>query len=172
MGIAILEANTETHFLQFAEIVKEYFVWLRGRYQDMQWLIDQVATVQSLENELNDLPLKYSMPTGMAFIATVDGVLAGVGAWRNQPDGSCEMKRVFVRNNFKGIGVGRELCDAIMQSARKKGYKLMRLDTGKRMTEAQGLYRKLGFASCHPYQDYPENIIRELEFMQATLQEC
>lgn len=172
MDIALMEARTDAQFLQYAELLEDYFIWLRSRYHDMQWLIDQVATAQSLEQELNGLALKYSLPTGMAFLVTVDGVLAGGGAWRRQADGSCEMKRVFLRDGFKGLGLGRQLCEVLMQTARDTGYTMMRLDTGKRLTEALALYRKLGFTSCPPYQDYPENIIRELEFMQVNLCSC
>jgi ribosomal protein S18 acetylase RimI-like enzyme len=170
MKITIVEAKSEAHFAQFAEIIAEYLIWLRLRYQDQKWMIDQVATAQSLDDELNDLSSRYSMPFGVAFVAEVDDALAGAGAWRRQANGICEMKRVFIRDAFKGLGAGRKLCEAIMQSAREHGYTLMRLDTGKRMTEAQDLYRKLGFSSCQPYQDYPPNILVNMEFMQASLQ--
>jgi GNAT superfamily N-acetyltransferase len=169
MKITISEAKTDAQFRQLAEIIGDYFAWLRGRYHDQQWLIDQVATVQSLNDELKDLSSKYSMPVGVAFVVEVDGVLAGGGAWRRQPDGSSEMKRVFVRDEFKGLGAGRRLCEVIMQSARDHGYAIMYLDSAKRLIEAQSLYRKLGFNSCQPYQGYPANILDSLEFMQASL---
>jgi len=169
MKIAIGEAKSSAQFSQFAELIAEYLVWLQNRYQDQAWMIDQVSAEQSLNEELRYLALKYSMPLGRAFLVEVEGALAGAGAWRRQTDDICEMKRVFIRDAFKGLGAGRQLCQAIMQSARSHGYSLMRLDTGKRMTEAQDLYRKLGFRSCAPYLDYPAHIQANMEFMQATL---
>jgi GNAT superfamily N-acetyltransferase len=171
MNITFREATSDAHFQAFAQIISDYFVWLRARYQDQQWLIDQVATAQSLDVELSDLSSKYSLPQGMAFLVEVEGALAGAGAWRRQSDGSCEMKRVFIRDTFKGLGAGRQLCETIMRSARDQGYAIMRLDTGKRMTEAQTLYRKLGFNPCPPYQDYPAKLRETLEFMETSLRD-
>lgn len=104
MKIAIVEARTAEQFAGFAEIIAEYLVWLRSRYQDQQWMIDQVSTQQSLDDELRDLSTKYSIPLGAALLVEIDGTLAGAGAWRRHADGVCEMKRVFVRDAFKGLG--------------------------------------------------------------------
>ena len=169
MPTAIYEASTEAHFHQFASLIADYFVWLRWRYQDQNWLIDQIAMAQSMEHELQDLSTRYRPPLGQAFLVEIDGELAGAGAWRRHHDGSCEMKRVFIRDAFKGRGAGVLLCKTLMQSAALHGHTLMRLDTGKRMTEAQSLYRKLGFEHCAPYLDYPAGIAETLEFMQVAL---
>jgi GNAT superfamily N-acetyltransferase len=169
MTVMILEAADEADFARFAAIIVEYFDWLRRRYSDQPWLIDKVASAQSLDEELAELSAQYARPRGVAFLVEVDGALAGAGAWRSRTDGSCEMKRVFIRNAFQGRGAGRRLCEAIMQSARDHDYALMRLDTGRRMTEAQGLYARLGFAACEPYQEYPADVLSAMEFMQARL---
>ena len=171
MNITIKAATSALQFEQFAGVIAEYFVWLRQRYLDQQWLIDQVATAQSLDRELSGLADNYSLPQGGAFLAEADGAIAGAGAWRRRADGSCEMKRVFVREGCQGQGVGRSLCEAIMESARAQGYAVMRLDTAPRMSEARQLYSKLGFVPCAPYHDYPAEINAVLLFMQARLRQ-
>jgi hypothetical protein len=102
-SIGIFAASSEAHFVQMAQIIADYFVWIRTRYADQQWLIDQVATAQALDTELSGLSTQYALPRGMAFIAQVDGALAGAGAWRHHALGISEMKRVFVRDGFKGL---------------------------------------------------------------------
>jgi carbonic anhydrase len=171
MTIAFSAADSDADFADFGQIIAQYMDWMRTRYRDAQWFIDQVAAAQSLDAELGDLAAKYSPPRGLALIARVDGSLAGAGAWRHHADGVCEMKRVFVRNAFKGLGIGRGLCEGLMRSGRDHGYRRMRLDTAGRMTEAQDLYRKLGFRPCPPYLDYPPQILAELRFLEARLGE-
>ncbi len=169
MATEIIEVTTPQQFAQFAALIADYFGWLRERYQDQAWLIDQVATAQSLDEELRGLSSQYLAPAGRAFLALVDGQPAAGGAWRRMADGSSEMKRVFVRPNFARLGLGRALCVTLMTSARDDGYRLMRLDTGRRMVEAQSLYRTLGFVPCPAYHDYPPAILAALDFMQAPL---
>lgn len=79
------------------------------------------------------------------------------------------MKRMFVRDRFRGLGLGRKLCRAVMESARSEGYALMRLDTSYKLTEAIALYESFGFRECPPYRDYPPDLLPNLYFMEASL---
>ncbi len=85
----------------------------------------------------------------------MDNDTAGCVALRKLSDAACEMKRLFVRPAFKGKGVGRKLANAIIKEARGIGYMTIRLDTPASMTEAQALYRSLGFKPIQAYNPNP-----------------
>lgn len=110
---------------------------------------------QGVHGELASFPAKYAEPDG-AFIVAADGpALAGCVGLRRLPDGLCEMKRLFVRDAYKGRGIGRALASAIIGEAAAKGYRAIRLDTLASMEAAVGLYRSLGFVEIGRYIDNP-----------------
>ena len=79
------------------------------------------------------------------------------------------MKRVFVPERFRGAGLGRGLCSALIASAREDGFRSMKLDTGNLMREAIALYGSLGFGECAPYIDYPAQLMPYFVFMELRL---
>jgi GNAT superfamily N-acetyltransferase len=165
----IRTARSAGDFLALAELVREYVEWCRGRYDGASAFIDRVFGCQALTSELETLDEEYSAPRGLALLAQREGVVCGGGAYRRLPDGSCEMKRLFVRARFQGLGVGRALCEALIAAARAAAYPRMCLDTGDRMHEATALYRSFGFRPCPPYRDYPPELLPHLVFMDLRL---
>ena len=121
---------------------------------------------QSFDRELAELPGRYARPTGCMFLATWDGELAGCVALRQIGESVCEMKRLYVRPSLRGRGIGRALAEAIVEEARRIGYKRMRLDTV--LEPARSLYRSLGFHEIPPYQHVP---IQGVVFMELDLQQ-
>jgi len=110
---------------------------------------------QDFKSELESLPGEYSEPNGCLIIACFGGEIAGCAALRRISEGVCEMKRMYVKPEFRRKGIGRELAGAIIRKAREQGYKRMRLDTVPTMRAAVGLYRKLGFKVIDPYRFNP-----------------
>jgi ribosomal protein S18 acetylase RimI-like enzyme len=110
---------------------------------------------QNVERELADFPASYLPPAGALLVATRDQRLAGSIAMRRLDDEACEMKRLYLRPEFRGYGIGRELAGAIVDRARNAGYQRMRLDTLPGMQDAQRLYRALGFEEIAAYYENP-----------------
>lgn len=114
---------------------------------------------QGFEAELATLPGQYTEPGGRLLLALADGVPAGCCALRQLTDvdhaNACEMKRLYVRPAFRGLRLGRQLADAIMDSARNRGYDCVLLDTLDEMETARALYEDLGFVEVPPYYHNP-----------------
>ena len=111
---------------------------------------------QNFDQELADLPGQYVPPEGRLLLAECDGQLAGCIALHKLSDGICEMKRLYLRPQFRGRGLGRVLVDRIMGEARQIGYERMRLDTVEPvMKDAVAMYRKIGFRETAPYCTNP-----------------
>lgn len=111
---------------------------------------------QNFETELANLPGDYSPPAGRLLLAECAGKLAGCVALHRLESDICEMKRLYVRPQFRGKGLGRVLAGSIIGEARQIGYRRMRLDTVEPvMKDAVGMYRKLGFQEIAPYCTNP-----------------
>lgn len=111
---------------------------------------------QNFDQELAGLPGDYSPPDGRLLLAHVKDELAGCVALHKLQPEICEMKRLYLRPQFRGKGLGRVLANAIIAEARIIGYKMMRLDTVEPvMKDAVELYRSLGFYEIAPYRANP-----------------
>jgi putative acetyltransferase len=130
-----------------------------GDMQKVRVLIGEYAgslsfdlSFQNFPRELADLPGPYGPPSGCLLLAEVDDEPAGCVALKKLTDGACEMKRLFIRNQHRGSGLGRALALQIIREAQRLGYTSLRLDTVPSvMDSAIGLYRSLGFRNIPPY---------------------
>lgn len=111
---------------------------------------------QRFDKELATLPGKYSPPEGRLYLVTVDGENAGCIGLRKFSDGICEMKRLYVRTESRGNGIGKALVERIIEDAKSIGYDKMRLDTiRERMGSAIKIYYDNGFKEIEAYYDNP-----------------
>lgn len=138
----------------------------RELFAEYQRAIGVDLCFQGFQAEVASLPGAYAPPRGRLLIASVDGEVAGCGALRPLGGDAAEMKRMWVRPAFRGRGLGRAVAEALLEAARSEGYARVRLDTLPAMTEAQALYRSLGFRAVPPYNDnpHPGAIHMELAF--------
>lgn len=154
--LKIIEAKTTDQIGQVGSLFREYEAWLG---------LD--LCFQGFEAELAGLPGKYAPPDGRLFLAYHYENLAGCIAMRKLEDGICEMKRLFVRNEFQGQKIGVRLIEHLIVEAREIGYKQMRLDTyPAKMGKAVSLYESNGFRAIEPYYDNPHDGVL---FMELTL---
>ncbi|MDQ6888154.1 MAG: GNAT family N-acetyltransferase [Gemmatimonadota bacterium] len=126
--------------------------------------LDVDLTYQSFQDEVAKLPGDYAPPRGCLFLARQRlNAVACVGV-RPLDGDVCEMKRLYVRPEARGSGIGRQLAAAAIEFGRAAGFRAMRLDTLPSMASAHSLYRALGFRSIAPYRFSPVagNLFMEL----------
>lgn len=125
------------------------------------------ALLKGYDTELANLPGVYAPPRGEMLLARdATGEPIGCVALRPLPDGTAEIKRLYVRSTTRRGGLGRALMAAVIETARGIGYPEVRLDSLPSMTAAQTLYRALGFVEIARYNDNPNPV---LVFMSLRL---
>jgi ribosomal protein S18 acetylase RimI-like enzyme len=154
--IAILPVTTDAEIKTTRELFVEYG-------QSLGFSL----CFQSFDQEYASLPGKYAPPRGRLLLAEVDGTPAGCVALRPLETGVCEMKRLYVRPEFRGLKLGRRLAETIIHEAKLIGYQAMRLDTIEdKMQSAVALYRALGF---HEIGAYTANPVEGAIFLEIDL---
>ena len=143
----IIPVRTADEIDEIRTLFREYEAWLGVdlRFQD-------------LESELAGLPGKYAAPDGVLLLTRDDRRAVGCGALRRFGRGeekTCEMKRLYVRPEARGLGIGRCLAERLIAEACSLGYETMVLDTLDRLRAAMGLYRSLGFEQTSAYYENP-----------------
>ena len=144
-GLAFAQAESKGQIAQARELFLEYA-------QSLGFSL----CFQNFDKELAGLPGDYAPPDGRLLLAEYDGQLAGCVALHKLEANICEMKRLYLRPNFRGKRLGRVLADRIIAEARQMGYQRMRLDTVEPvMGDAIAMYRKIGFQEIAPYCKNP-----------------
>ena len=153
--IEIVQAETPAQIEQARTLFREYEAWFGLK-----------LCFQNFDEEVAALPGKYAPPDGRLLLAFADDKLAGCAALRKLETGVCEMKRLFVREDFRGRNIGRLLIEKLIAEARSIGYGKMRLDTyPPKMGKAVELYEFYGFREILPYyhNPYGETLFMELD---------
>lgn len=153
--INILQAETPQQIEDARILFREYEKWFGLN-----------LCFQNFDEEVANLPGNYIKPSGRLLLASVDGKIAGCIALRAIEADVCEMKRLFVRPNFQGAGVGKNLIEKLIEEARFIGYRKMRLDTfPPKMQKAVEIYKSYGFREIPPYyyNPYGEALFMEMD---------
>jgi GNAT superfamily N-acetyltransferase len=162
-SVTIREADASDSEL-VGQLFREYLTWL-----------GEDLTFQHVDDELaRPLEGVYQRPNGRVLLAFVDGRPAGciaakpLGPWKSYQR-VCEMKRLFVRDEFRGLKIGKLLSLRLLSVCQEIGYDVMVLDTLERLTAAVALYRALDFQACDPYYDNPlPTVMYFAKELQAT----
>ena len=142
----IVPAESPDQIEDARQLFNEYAAWLE---------ID--LCFQNFDAELTGLPGDYASPTGRLLLAVDGDQIAGCIALRKIDDGICEMKRMYVRPQFRGLGFGKLMAKHLEEYARAQNVPLLRLETGIYQREAIALYERLGFVRIAPFGMYKQD---------------
>ncbi len=153
----MLIANSRDPGLQALQVESpEQIAVIRELFLEYAQSLGFSLCFQSFDTELAGLPGDYAPPDGRLLLATRDGQPAGCVALHKVDHEICEMKRLYLRPQFRGKGLGRVLAERIIADARQIGYKRLRLDTVEPMMQAAvAMYRQLEFREIAPYRENP-----------------
>ena len=168
--LSICEATLPDQIHEVRKLMRAFVEWHRVRHHTDSELLDSYFDPVKYEAELKGLPGKFASPQGRLLLASFDGRVAGCVALHDLGVDTCEMKRMFVYPEFHGKGIGRALVESSINEAKKIGYTMMRLDTGAKQIEAQGLYHSVGFHDIPAYYEMPDSMRDWLVFMELELQ--
>ena len=124
-------------------------------FREYSALVAEALCFQNFDEELASLPGEYAPPGGVLLIARDEDAAAGCVALRRIDAATGEMKRMFVRERYRGSGLGRRLAVEVIEVARRLGYARVVLDTLPKLAPAIALYRELGFRETGPYLASP-----------------
>jgi ribosomal protein S18 acetylase RimI-like enzyme len=149
---------------------EQHFATARALFQEYAASLGVDLCFQDFDTELATLERMYAAPGGRLLLALDGDAFAGCAAVRalsvEGARGTCEMKRLYVRPDYRGTGLGRRLAQEILQAGRALGYTRMVLDTLVTMDRARALYGVLGFRDIAAY--YP-NPLPGVRYMEADL---
>ena len=151
----MIRATTDEHWQTARELFEEYAASLG---------VD--LSFQNFDEELRTLARQYGAPEGCLLLACEDGQPMGCVALRRMDTRGCELKRLYVKPQFRHRKLGQLLVETMLEEAQKLRYSWVRLDTLPTMTAAQQLYRSVGFREIAPYRFNP---IEGTIFMELDL---
>lgn len=152
---SVREAKFPADLETFRSLVREYQV-------DM----GENLCFQGFEEEVANLPGRYARPQGVVVLGFLNRVPVACIALRPLNDRDCEMKRLYVRPEARGVGIGRALVRRVLREARLSSYHTMKLDTLARMEPAIRLYESMGFRRTKPYT---ENPLEDVVYMERLV---
>lgn len=162
MLVEFVNLNTVQHLPFLLELNTEYLEWIgnevKSKYKvDMNSIIGPVHSYSS--RILDELEL-YQAPDGAFYLLKVKGSFVGMGAIRKINSEIGELKRMYIKPDYRGKGYGKMMLAKLIKRGEELGYTTLRLDTGPFMESAQHLYRSVGFVEI---ERYPEAESPEIE---------
>jgi putative acetyltransferase len=168
--VQIIPADSDAQYRQVRELFAELSAWDMSQVGEMGLDAQQVLDFYYASGE-EELPGVYAPPEGRMILATYSGNAVGCAAFHRMTAEICEMKRMYVRPEFRKRRIGRKLTEILIIAAREAGYRVMRLETTTFMDKAIAMYSSFGFRLCPPYYVIPESFRSITVFMALDLPE-
>ena len=149
MNIELVQAYTDK------AAVKTLFTEYTNMLIEGDSRFKEYLQLQNYDDELEHLEAKYGLPDGRLYLVYCDGVVAGCIGLRKIDDRNCEMKRLYVKPQFRGKRIGDCLVRKIIADAKEIGYRHMLLDTLPFLKAAIRMYQKYGFYEIPGYNNSP-----------------
>jgi len=163
--ITISQVKSKKEISAVQDLFREFTAWSISLLEGSE----KAPTFENLDEELAGLPGIYAPPSGQLLLAKQDEHPAGCVALVRHDDDICELKRLYVRPAFRGLGIGHKLVTTLMDNARQAGYKQMVLDSHISMKKAHEIYRRHGFEKVETPVDFPEVFKPYVVFMECKL---
>jgi GNAT superfamily N-acetyltransferase len=166
--VKIYQVETDEHQDSVRQLFWEYLGWANTRINEEFGINFDIEAL--LEEDMQNLD-KFYPPEGRLLLAEFDNQLAGIACLHKIKNDICEVKRMYVREAFRGMGIGRMLLDKLIEVAQDYGYPRVRLDSARFMSTAHSLYRSSGFREIDPYpeSEIPEEFQPNWIFMERQL---
>ena len=163
-----IPVETGEHKQHVRELFWEYLQWtnlMAMREFDVSFDINI-----ALDRDLAELH-QFSPPKGRLLLGEWEGKIVGCAYMRKIGEDIAEIKRMYVRPEYRRRGIGRSLLEAIINESRQSGYSKIKLDSAPFAKEAQVLYRSLGFRHIEPYaeSEAPRQYCSYWTFMEMAL---
>ncbi len=167
--ITIIDAKTNSEFNAVRQLCWDYREFLLKLGPKDEETVTTFYSRETYAKIMDTLELEHSPPKGCVKLALKGSEPVGCGMSHRFMPGTAEIKRVFVREEARGLGVGRELMNSLIGQCRADDYSRIFMDTGVSLKAAQNLYLSLGFRLRGPYQDVPELARDRLVFFEMDL---
>ena len=166
--LRIHQAQSEEDRAAVRELFWEYLQWANGRVNEEFGVNFDIRSM--LENDMANLHI-FSPPDGCLLLASQESSLAGMACMKRLKDRTAEIKRMYVRPEFRRKGVGRKMVGTLIDEAKKAGYTSIRLDSARFMVGAHALYQSAGFREIAPYpeSEIPAEFQEHWIFMERDL---
>tara|TARA_Y100001970_G_C14250607_1_gene871540 strand:- start:1694 stop:2167 length:474 start_codon:yes stop_codon:yes gene_type:complete len=152
--------------IKFAENKSDFFN-ARLLFKEYSDSLDFSLSFQNFEKELENIPGKYSKPHGCIILALDNFDSVGCIGMRPLGKFSCEIKRLYLKPAYRGLGLGKVLAEKIIEYSIERKYTKVFLDTTTKMKEAIKIYKSLGFAETSPYYNNP---LHDVIFFELKLE--
>ena len=136
---------------------KHHINQVRNLIIEYTQMLNRDLSFQNIDDELKDPSKKYTAPVGELLVAIENDEVVGMIAYHKHSATRCEMKRLYVKPKYRGMKLGEQLIQKLIELAIQSGYTEMVLDTLLPLQSAIYLYQKLGFQQCEPYYNNPMN---------------
>lgn len=168
--VDVHRAETAAHFAAIGQLLAEFTAWDTAQTEASGLDPGEFLAFYRSEGD-EPVPGPYAPPRGCLLLATCGDVPAGCIAFKPLSKDACELKRMYVREQFRGMRIGATLIEALLADARGRGYRSMRLETTTFMAPAIALYASHGFKVRTPYYAIPRNFVPVTVFMELDLQQ-